>query len=370
MTTVRRFLISTSLVAGLLVAVVPGPATAAKNTPMKTTNYVVTLEINGVTTAPPYISTETVTAEIVANPVGSGKDPTAWTGQATLNFGPIATTGVPGCVITTVPPTGSSQVAITKSGESIDVVWSTSVSPLTSSIISCFGQPPAVFPGAPSVEPTAFLEPRQFTLPAAGGTKTVYGKLDAGNGMMENSGTITVTRRTECGQKVKQVNTYPPGQQTAASSMVGKAFAAGEKLTADTKTEFVFEDGSVVRLAKGASIKQDANCEAFVDKSRSFKGTLLLGKIWFHVSKVFGDQVWWVPQERCVTGHRGTVFWSLPGKKKSTLSVSEGSIWISRTKGRKLTGKKVIVKQGHTAVITKSKITVRRLKAKDAFPFG
>ena len=101
-----------------------------------------------------------------------------------------------------------------------------------------------------------------------------------------------------------------------------QGFAAGEKVTADTNVEFVFEDGSVVRLAKGSSIKEDKNCEAFRDKSRSFKGTLLLGLIWAKVSAVFGDQVIELPRERSVTGRRGTTFWIVPHKKFTTLTVS------------------------------------------------
>jgi hypothetical protein len=106
-----------------------------------------------------------------------------------------------------------------------------------------------------------------------------------------------------------------------------------------------------------------------VDKSRSFKGTLLLGKIWYHVVKVFGDeQRLFESGSSFATGVRGTTFWTLPGGK-NRLVVSEGSVWVSHTKGAKLTGKKVIVKKGHTAVITKKKITVRTTTKKDAFPF-
>lgn len=187
---------------------------------------------------------------------------------------------------------------------------------------------------------------------------------------MENSGAITVTRRQECGQKVKQVKTYPSGQQTGLTSMVGKGFAAGEKVTADTNVEFVFEDGSVVRLAKGSSIKEDTNCEAFRDKSRSFKGTLLLGLIWAKVTEAFGDQVIELPRERSVTGRRGTTFWIVPHKKHTTLTVSKGSMWLSRTAEGKLTGKALVVKSGKTAVISKKKIVIRKKKGKDAFPFG
>lgn len=248
------------------------------------------------------------------------------------------------------------------------MVWSSNTSPLGAGVGVCMGQP-FVFAGAPAVEPLGIIQPMEFDLPAAGGSQQLTGRLDAGEGMMENIGTLTITRRIECGQKIKEVNTYPPGQATSASSMVGKGFAVGEKVTADTKLEFVFEDGSIVRLDKGGAIKQDANCESFTDKSRSFKGTLLLGKIWMHVTKVFGGQEVFESGSSYATGVRGTTFWMLPGKK-DRLVVSEGSVWVSHTKGDKLTGKKVIVKKGHTAEITKKKITVRKLAKKDAFPFG
>lgn len=379
MTTFLRCLISTLLTVGLLVTGVHGPAAAAKNTPeKKTTTYLVSLQLEGRTVAGPFSSTESVTAEFVARPTTTGSDPTQWSGEGTVNFGPIVNSGLPaGCTLTNTPPTGTMRVAITKSGSTVTVDWSPNITIVGPGVGVCMGQP-FPFVGAPAAEPFAFLEPRQFTLPTAGGSQQLLGKLDTGDGMMENIGTLTITERTECGQKVKEVNTYPPGQQTSASSMVGKGFAVGEKVTADTNVEFVFEDGSVARLAKGTSIKQDAKCESFTDKSRSFKGTLLLGKIWFHVSKVFGaeEKVWvmepCVPPDphACVAGVRGTTFWILPGKKRTTLSVSEGSVWLSRAKGDKLTGKKVIVKKGHTAVATKKKITVRKLLKKDAFPFG
>lgn len=369
MTTSRRILTLVAA-AGLALAVVPQPAFAAKDDhTKKTTTYSVSLKVDGTTVAPPFSSTETVTGELVARPTTPGDDPTQWTGEATLNYGPIVNTGLPaGCTLTNTPPTGTMKVAITKSGESINVVWSSNTSPLGAGVGVCMGQP-FPFVGAPAAEPLGIIHPMEFDLPAAGGTQQLSGRLDAGEGMMENIGTLTITRRTECGQKVKEVNTYPPGQQTSASSMVGKGFGASEKVTADTKLEFVFEDGSIVRLDKGGSIKQDADCQSFVDKSRSFKGTLLLGKIWMHVTKVFGGQEVFESGGSYATGVRGTTFWMLPGKK-DRLVVSEGSVWVSVTKGAKLTGKKVIVKKGHTAEITKKKIVVRKIKAKDAFPFG
>lgn len=98
------------------------------------------MKIDGRTVAGSFASTETVTAEILANPVGNAEDPTSWTGTATLNFGPIVNTGLPqGCELTTAPPTGTTQVAITKQGDDINVVWSTNVNPLTPSVRFCRG---------------------------------------------------------------------------------------------------------------------------------------------------------------------------------------------------------------------------------------
>lgn len=370
----RTIFVALALILGLCVTV--GPASAGKPTPpKKTTTYSVNLKVDGRTVVGPFSSTETVTAEIQANPVGDSADPTAWQGEATLNYGPIENTGLPqGCMLTNTPPTGTIKVAITKNGESVDVVWSTNSTPVGAALLTCQGYPaPGI--GAPAAEPFVLLEPKEFTIAAAGGTQQLSGKLSSDKGIIENTGTMTVTQRVECGQKVKQVNTYPPGQQTSASSMVGKGFAVGEKVTADTKVEFVFDDGSVVRLDKGASIKETPDCAAFTDKSKSFKGTLLLGKVWgLFTEAFFGKREidFSCPGGRCGGGVRGTEFWILPGKKQTTLSVAKGEVWISRlSKKDKLVGKKVTVTKGHTAVITKNKMTVRKLKPKkDRFPFG
>lgn len=371
MATFLRFLISTLLTSGLLLTSAQGPASAGKSNPLKkTTTYLVSLQVDGRTVAGPFSSTETVTAEFVARPTTTGNDPTQWSGEATLNFGPITNTGLPaGCTLTNTPPTGTMKIAITKSGDSVNVVWSSSVNQLGGGTAMCMGQPVPF--AAPAVEPMAFLNPMDFNVPATGGSQKLLGKLDAGEGMMENIGTLTITRRTECGQKVKEVNTYPPGQQTSASSRIGKGFAPGEKVTADVNVEFVLEDGSVLRLAKGTSFAETPACDATSDTSKDYKGTLLLGKVWFHIQTALGgDPYYEIPRERCVTGRRGTTFWTIPKKRFTTLSVSEGSMWVAHRKSNGQIGKKTIVKKGHTAILTKKSITVRELKPKDAFPFG
>lgn len=379
------------LVALALVGLPLGSPSARAGTfvpPKKTVTYLVTIKVDGTTVVGPFSSTETVTGSIVANPVGTGSDPTAWEGQGTLDFGPIVNTGLPaGCQLTTIAPTGTMHVAVVKSGESVTVNWSPNSSPITPSTVTCPGIPAGSFIGGAPAEPFALLEPREFTVAAAGGTQALNGKLSTADGIMENVGTMTVTRRETCGEKVKAVTTYPPGQATSASSMVGKAFGVGEKVTADTNVEFVFEDGSVIRLAKGSSFKETPNCDATQDKSKDYKGTLLLGKIWFHVSSLFGDvnnDIWacyqwgtWatkvkVPCERTVTGHRGTTYWVDPGKRKATYSVSEGSIWVQAMSAtNRPASKQIIVKAGRTLVLSKKADPVlRKTKPSDAFPFG
>lgn len=359
-----------------LAAAVAAPAaakTGQKRT--KTVTYLATLKIDGRTVAGPFVSTETVTGDLLANPLASrpATDPTAWSGDGTLTFGPITNTGLPqGCTMTNAPPTGTWKTALTRSGNSLDVVWSTNATAAGAPIVTCLGYPATGLGTAP-VQPLSFLEPHEFTLPAAGGTQAVTGRLDAGNGMMENTGTLTITRRVECEPKVTQVNTYPPGQPTQLADMAGRGFSPGEKLTADTNVEFVLADGSVTRLAKGTSYRESDDCGGFEDKSRSFKSTLLLGKAWFYVTKVFGTEHTWeleAGSERAVCGNRGTTFWTVSGRKFAQVSVGHGSVWFSRaTKSGRLRGGKVIIKAGYTATMTaKGKISVRRTRRSDAFP--
>ena len=360
----------------LLIAAVGSQADAGSAKRKKTTTYLVTLQLDGRTVAGPFASTETVTASIVANPLATtdGSDPTAWEGEGTLSFGPITNTGLPaGCTLVNTPPSGTMKVALTRAGGSLEVNWSSNSDPMQAPVVTCKGYSGSM-PGAPAVEPFAFLEPKQFTISAEGGSQQLNGKFDTGKGMMENTGTLTVTKRVECEPKVKEVKTYPEGQQTQLSQMAGRGFAPGEKLTADTNVEFVFPDGSIMRLAKGASYKENDTCNSNEDKSKSYKGTLLLGKIWFNVTKIFGQEAAFEPQcpLRCIVGVRGTKFWITPRRGSTSVSVSRGSVWFSRaSKSGKLVGRKVIVKAGQTATMDKAgKITVRRLKSSDGFGFG
>lgn len=351
------------------------PAAAAKTKRKKTVTYLVALKVDGRTVAGPFASTETVTGDLVANPLGStsAADPTAWEAEGPLNFGPIVNTGLPaGCTLTTIAPSGTMRTSLTRSGGSLEVNWSTNTNPMVPSVVVCQGvAAPAL--GAPAVEPFLLLEPKQFTVSEAGGAQQLSGKLDTGKGIMENTGTITVTKRVECEPKVKAVTTYPPGQQTKLSGMAGLGFSPGEKLTADTNVEFELADGSVMRLAKGSSYKENTDCTASEDTSKSFKGTLLLGKIWFHVTKAFGEQTyeWNCGGSRCGGGVRGTTFWTSSGRTSGSVSVGKGSFWFSRlSRAGRAIGPKVIVKAGFTATMgRRGTITLRKSKPSDAFAF-
>jgi hypothetical protein len=377
--TLRQIAPRLALVAALALPllVLAGPAAdAAKTKRKKTVTYLVALKVDGRTVAGPFSSTEKVTGDIVANPLGStdSAEPTAWEAEGPLNFGPIVNTGLPaGCTLTTIAPTGTMKTSLTKSGGSLEVNWSTNSNPIVPSVVVCQGVP-APSLGAPAVEPFVLLEPKQFTISEAGGSQQLSGRLDAGKGMMENTGTMTITKRVECEPKVKEVNTYPPGQQTQVSGMVGRGFSPGEKVAADVNVELVFPDGSVMRMAKGSYYKETEDCGAMEDKSRSFKGTLLLGKIWHHVRKVFGEQTyeWNCGGSRCGGGVRGTTFWTSSGRTSGSVSVGKGSFWFSRlSRAGKLIGPKVIVKAGYTATMDRrGTITVRRSKPSDAFSFA
>lgn len=350
------------------------PAGAADTKRKKIVTYLVNLEVDGRTVVGSFASTEKVTAEFVANPATGGDNPTSWTGEGTLNFGPIENSGLPaGCTLTNPAPTGTMKTSLSKTGGSLEVNWSTMTTPPGAGVVTCPGGIAAPVAGFPPAEPFLLLEPKQFTIAETGGSQQLSGKFSTAEGIVENTGTLKVTKREECEPKVKKVTTYPPGQQTSLSKMVGRGFSPGEKVTADTKVEFELEDGSVMRLTPGASYKEDAKCEGFVDKSRSFKGTLLLGKIWANVTKVFGGSDRYEFQgEYHATGVRGTRFWLDFSKKRDKTTVGKGSVWVQAlTKGGRLTGPKVIVKAGQTATTGKNrKVVVRKTKASDAFPFG
>lgn len=362
-------------VAALLAFGAGASASEAAPKRAKTVTYRVALNLDARNVTPPFTSTETVTADFVARPSGGAAgagEPTAWTGQGTLNFGPIVNSGLPGgCTLTTTPPTGTMNTSLTGSGGSLNVNWSTNTSPIGASTLVCQGVA-APFSGAPAVEPFLLLEPKQYTISAEGGSQPLSGRFDAAHGMIENTGTMTISKRVECEPKVKQVNTSPPGQQTQLSSMAGRGFSPGEKLTADTNLEFVFPDGSVMRLAKGSSYQETDDCGAMQDKSKSFKGTLLLGKAWFNISKVFGGTTYEPDCPlRCIVGVRGTKFWTSGGRRSAKVTVARGSVWFSRVSGAgKLVGRKVTVKAGETAVMNRrGAITVRRSRSSDAFAF-
>lgn len=354
----------------LLVAALPASAATKRR---KVVTYRTVLKVDGRTVAGPFASTETVTGDLVNDPAGSAVPPTAWTAEGPLTFGPIANTGLPaGCTLSTPSPTGTWKTALTRAGSGLEVNWSTNSTQPGGGVITCMGFS-APFSGSAPAQPLSFLEPHQFTISAEGGTQQIKGRFDGGGGMMENTGTLTVTKREECEPKVKQVITSPPGQTTELSTMAGKGFVPGEKLTADRNVEFEFSDGSIMRLAKGSSYKETADCGSMQDTSKSYKGTLLLGLVWMHVTKIFGNQQSYEPQcpERCIVGVRGTTLWVRGSKTAARVSVGKGSVWFSRlTRAGRLKGPKVIVRAGQTAVMVRGgRITKHRTRSSELFEF-
>ena len=142
--------------------------------------------------------------------------------------------------------------------------------------------------------------------------------------------------------------------ERAALALDGPTFMRGQTVIVPNSIpkgiEIQLEDGTVARIVSGSKLKLN-KCEFFEDKSPSFKGTLILGKIWFHVSKVFGPGRFEVETERAVTGNRGTTF-SVDYDQKTfttTVEVEEGSVWLRNKLG---VPKTIIVNAGQTAVQT------------------
>ncbi|MBI5546464.1 MAG: FecR domain-containing protein [Deltaproteobacteria bacterium] len=95
------------------------------------------------------------------------------------------------------------------------------------------------------------------------------------------------------------------------------------------KLEITLSDKSVVRLGPSSKLKLDQ--AAFTDTSRSFKATLLLGKVWSKVTSVFGEERnFEVRTERAVAGVRGTVFRIDAESTKAVLvKVYDGSVAVA-----------------------------------------
>ena len=98
---------------------------------------------------------------------------------------------------------------------------------------------------------------------------------------------------------------------------------------ANGRLEITLSDKSIVRLGPSSRLTLDE--AAFTDTSRSFKATLLLGRVWSHVTKAFsGDKNFEVKTERAVAGVRGTIFRVEAEKSKAvTVKVYEGSVAVA-----------------------------------------
>jgi hypothetical protein len=356
-----------AVLAALLVvaaASVAPPIAAAATAPKKTVTYRTALSIDSTLTAGSYTGKGVAKADVVLRPVGSGTDPTAWDGTGPITVENEAYSGVPLCTLTKPPTTGTLHVAIVKSGGRIEVTWAAEINVPGVSVI-CQGGVRLADTG--SVQPFLLTEPRTFTLADAGGSQTITGGMSA----MKNDGTMTVTRREECDPKVTEVTTYPPGQPTQLASQAGHGLGVGEKLTADVNVELKFADGSITRIAKGGALKQDDQCGAFTDRSRSFKGTLLLGKIWSKVTDAFGGTGPNWQAGSVGGGVRGTTYLVDTNASRTILSVAKGSVWVRRLSRGRLVGPKVVVKAGYIATARRGRaIVVRRARSPIRPMFG
>ena len=164
-------------------------------------------------------------------------------------------------------------------------MWSTSVNPLVPSVLICKGTRHRTrarqrwnhgVPGTQGVH-----------LPGRGRIKeclrtTLHGYRDDGElGDDHGHPSRGVWSEGQAGEHLPARAADQPSDQWSAR---GSRPARRSRPTPTSSSSF--EDGSVVRLAKGSSIKEDKNCEAFRDKSRSFKGTRCWVLIWAKVGGV------------------------------------------------------------------------------------
>ena len=143
-------------------------------------------------------------------------------------------------------------------------------------------------------------------------------------------------------------------QERTGLGLDGPTFMRGQIISVPNSIpkgiEIQLEDGTITRVTSGSKLRLD-NCQFFKDTSPSFKGTLLLGKIWFHVTKVFGPGRIEVETEGSVCGNRGTTF-SIeydPKTLTTTVEVEEGSVWFRNKLG---VPKTITVDAGQKAVQT------------------
>jgi hypothetical protein len=358
-----RWAVFSALIVAAAVLSAPPVGTAAPK-PKKTVTYRVALSVDSTLAAGSYTGKGVAKADVVLRPVGTGSDPSAWEGTGPITVENEAYSGVPLCTLTKPPTTGTLHVGIVKSGGRIEVTWAAEINVPGVSVI-CQGGMRLADMG--SVQPFLLTEPHTFTLADTGGSQAITGGMSA----MKNDGKMTVTRREECDPKVTEVTTYPPGQATQLASQAGHGLGVGEKLTADVNVELKFADGSITRIAKGGALKQDDQCGAFTDTSRSFKGTLLLGKIWSKVTGALGGTGPNWQAGSVGGGVRGTTYLVDATPARTILSVAKGSVWVRRLSRGRLTGPKVVVKAGHVATARPGRaIVVRRARGPIRPMFG
>jgi hypothetical protein len=155
-------------------------------------DYRFSVTINATVTAPPYFGTGIATAEVPVTSIGGTTPPTSWLGQASVSFQAVQYGGVPECVVTADPHTGSVRVEIKRRPpDMIEVVWGGETHGVTTVI--CPEAPPIPL-GVPPIMPFQGPQPTLLILPAAGGTQSVSGGLPAPGGAWSNTGSVTVTR--------------------------------------------------------------------------------------------------------------------------------------------------------------------------------
>ncbi|HUO38516.1 MAG TPA: FecR domain-containing protein [Mycobacterium sp.] len=139
---------------------------------------------------------------------------------------------------------------------------------------------------------------------------------------------------------------------TSLGDLVGTNLAPGEPIVADEDVQLDFANGSTFRITKGSIWTLDDCTNASPSILAKEQFSLLLGKLWAHITKAVGSNPSIrINTERVVAGNRGTTFWMSydRGAKVTAVHVDQGSVWLQRRSRGRPVGKQWIVKAGYTA---------------------
>jgi hypothetical protein len=321
-----------------------GPGAAqAQQTP---TSYRVHVRLETDYSSGPFSGHATATADITAK-----GGPDAYTGSAAVRWDDLQyRSDEPACTITPTTKTGTIRVAVERQPDGqLKVTWDGD--PVSSIHLHC--EDPdlgSVDSDGPVIEPVRNTEPKTFTVPASGGTQNVSGSYSINARRDVTTGTVTVSG-SPCDNPANQVADVSTrtGDPSSLGDLKGTTLQPGQRLTADQDVQLDFGDGSTLRLTKGSSY-QVSECGSPAKPGQSFKVrlSLFVGSIWAKIAKQ-PNRAMEFDTGRVVVGNRGTVLSVSSERGTTTVHVYEGSVWMQREQGARLTGRQFIVKAGQTA---------------------